>query len=361
MTQASFEAVDDAVRRVERWLLTSSIQVSEGPQRGGIAGWLDANGNPEFVYLEITGYYLTAMAWLIAGGAREGESGELARKRGQHAVDWVATSVCGGQLPPTRLLLSESPPQDWRNEAVFTFDLAMAIRGLAAFNNVVRVAAASVAIEALTDRLREITGDARALRSHRANGAEKPPARWSTLPGPHHLKAAAALLELPCDGMLAAAAQTTWERWILELEIGLPVAELHPLIYGLEGMAMAVDRPLEVAERPFRRIMEWQQPDGTLPAEASGSALVRADVLAQALRMGVLLRRAGLLEGEDWEDRLDRLAVRLLDHVRPNGSVAFSLDQDIDNAWCAMFAQQALVLYGRRDRASAALGRRYLI
>ena len=351
----------DAARRVERWLLTSSIQIPDGPQRGGVAGWLDADGRAEFVYLEITGYYLTSMAWLISGGALSRDSAELARERGQRAVDWVVRSVAGGQLPPTRLYLSEAPPQDWRNEAVFSFDLAMAIRGLAAFNDVVRQAAARVTIETMTDRLREITGDERALRSHLANGAEDPPARWSTRPGPHHLKAAAALLELPCDGSLAVAAQATRDRWISELHAGLPVRELHPLVYGLEGMAMAVDGTLEVAERPFRRIMDWQRADGTLPAEASGSELVRADVLAQALRMGVLLRRADLLEGEDWDDRLGRLAARLLDHVRPDGSVGFSLGQDIDNAWCAMFAQQALVLCGSRDRTTLALGRRYLI
>ena len=134
MTPASSEAVDEATRRVERWLLTSSIQISDGPQRGGIAGWLDAHGEPEFVYLEITGYYLTSMAWLIAGGARGGESGELARERGQRAAEWLAGSVSAGRLPPTRLYLARAPVRDWRNDAVFSFDLAMAARGLATFD-----------------------------------------------------------------------------------------------------------------------------------------------------------------------------------------------------------------------------------
>jgi hypothetical protein len=237
----------------------------------------------------------------------------------------------------------------------------MAVRGLAAFSGIVPLAGARAAVDDLTGHLREIVGEARILPSHLAAGAEEPPARWSTLAGPHHLKAAAALLELPCDGSLAVAAQATWEHWARALQTGLPVAELHPLVYGLEGIAMAVDSTLELAERPFRRIMEGQRADGTLPAETSGAGLVRADVLAQALRTGVLLRRAGQLAGEEWEDRLERLAARLLDHIRPDGGVRFSLEQDIANAWCAMFAQQALVLYGAPDTATAALGRRYLV
>ena len=361
MTRASSEAVDEAIRRVERWLLTSSLQIPDGPQRGGIAGWLDAHGRPEFVYLEITGYYLTSMAWLIAGGARSRESGELARLRGQRAVEWMARSVGGGQLPPTRLYLADAPPEDWRNDAIFSFDLAMAIRGLDAFNDVVGLAAARAAVEDLADRLREIAGDARVLRSHLETGGQRPPTRWSTRPGPHHLKAAAALLEVPSDASLAAIAQATWQRWSRAFRAGLLVHELHPFAYGLEGIAMAVDVPLEAAERPFRRMMECQRADGSLPAEASGSPLVRADVLAQALRLGVLLRRAGRLAGDDWRDRLERLAARLLDHIRPDGSVAFSSGQAIANGWCAMFAQQALVLYRDLDPTTAALGRRFLI
>ena len=82
---------------------------------------------------------------------------------------------------------------------------------------------------------------------------------------------------------------------------------------------------------------ELQAPDGSLPA-ARGSADVRSDVLAQALRAGALLRAAGRLEDEAWTERLDALAGALLRHVGPDGAVPFALDQDVANTWCAMLS-----------------------
>lgn len=64
----------DALGRVEGWLLHSGIQIEYGEQQGGIAGWLDENGQPDFVYLEIAGYYMTAMAWLASGGAMNADT-----------------------------------------------------------------------------------------------------------------------------------------------------------------------------------------------------------------------------------------------------------------------------------------------
>ncbi len=106
---------------------------------------------------------------------------------------------------------------------------------------------------------------------------------------------------------------------------------------------------------------ELQAPDGSLPA-ARGSADVRSDVLAQALRAGALLRAAGRLEEEAWTQRLDALAGALLRHVGPDGAVLFALDQDVANTWCAMFAHQALLVHAHRaDEALAARATRLLV
>src|SRR5438067_5668158 len=97
----------EALERVEGWLLHSGIQVDEGDQRGGIAGWLDQNGRPDFVYLEIAGYYLTAMAWLSSCGASSPEHVDTARQRGRLAATWIAGLVSRHRVPPTRLYLSD--------------------------------------------------------------------------------------------------------------------------------------------------------------------------------------------------------------------------------------------------------------
>jgi hypothetical protein len=58
------------------------------------------------------------------------------------------------------------------------------------------------------------------------------------------------------------------------------------------------------------------------------------------------LRASSRLRGDGAGQRIDELAAALLGHVRPDGGVAFAAGQDRANAWCAMFAHQALVFAG---------------
>ena len=138
-----------------------------------------------------------------------------------------------------------------------------------------------------------------------------------------------------------------------------PCNQLHALCYGLEGMLIADTGNgdlLDQAALAFARLMELQSPDGTLPETVEGG-VVRSDVLAQALRIGLLLRGRGYLVGPDWADRLDALAHALMGFVRVDGGVLFAREQVIANTWCAMFAHQALYLHARRhlcDPAPAA-------
>ncbi|MER7519447.1 hypothetical protein [Streptomyces sp. NPDC126499] len=356
----------EAARLVERWLLRGGAQIEEGPQRGAVAGWLDRDGRPEFVYLEITGYYLTTMAWLASGAASSPERAAEAHAHGRQALDWITRGLADGGVPPTRLYLS-SGRSDWRNAGVFTFDLAMAARGVTSFADTDpraerRDAARKTAADlcALVDG---ICAGAALLRSHDTVGGAPLPDRWSTRPGPHHLKAAAALLRVP-DGVLRTplvrVCRRTRAHWEARLAEAWPCRELHPLLYGIEGLLLAPPEPsaeggateggadprLELVERIYTRLMGLQHGDGTL-AETTAGGKVRSDVLAQALRIGLLLRRRGLLRGDDWAGRLEALAGALLGFVRPDGKVLFSGDQDIANVWCAMFAHQALLLHSR--------------
>jgi hypothetical protein len=363
VTESSSEAVRDAARRIEHWLLTSPLQIPTGLHAGGIAGWLDGRSRPVFVYLEITGYYLTSTAWLITGGARNPDSVAIARRRGELALGWLRRVLHAGALPRTRSYLTEGNEQDWRNDAVFTFDLAMAIRGVSAFSEVTEPddGTGAEVHGALERGLEEIRHGQLLLPSHRTIHDETLPRRWSTRPGPHHLKAAACLLPLPLDHGLRTAASRTWTYWAEQLDTGWPVHEVHSLLYGLEGMVMNGEEPLDRAEAVFERLMQAQDGAGWLPDHLSGATVQRSDVLSQALRLGALLRASGRLRGPVWAGRLDLLVARLLEHVRPDGSVAFSHGQDIANVWCAMFAHQALVLHEASDDPTAALVRRYLV
>ncbi|MER7403025.1 hypothetical protein ABT373_11195 [Streptomyces sp. NPDC000070] len=342
----------EAARRIERWLLRSGVQIEEGAQRGAVAGWLDREGRPEFVYLEITGYYLTTMAWLASGAASSPGRAADADEHGRQALDWISRTLSERGVPPTRLYLSAGR-SDWRNAGVFTFDLAMAARGVACFGGVARHGAREKLAADLCAVVESMCAGAAVLRSHDTVAGAPLPHRWSTRPGPHHLKAAAALLRMP-DGALRTplgrVCHRTCEHWEALLKEAWPCRELHPLLYGIEGLLIGAhpgeDEALEIVERLYARLMALQAVDGTL-AETTGGGIVRSDVLAQALRIGLLLRGRGRLRGDHWAGRLEGLTRALLGLVRPDGGVLFSDGQDIANAWCAMFAHQALLLHSR--------------
>jgi hypothetical protein len=356
LNSLSADTLENAARRVEGWLLESDALLPGGPHRGGVAGWLDRDGRPEFVYLEITGYYLTSMAWLAAGAANSSHRRERALERGRRAVDWMRSVTAGEAVPPTRLYLS-SGRDDWRNAAIFTFDLAMAARGVACFAAVTRVDEGVALLRDLGARLEEICSNTPLLPSHglRDGTGNTVPDRWSTRPGPHHIKAAAALLRLP-EGVLGdaviQACRATITHWKAALQTSWPCSELHPLLYGVEGLLIqesAVrEETLDSVEQIYERLLRLQGQDGSLPSVAvRGSGEVRSDVLAQTLRAGALLQAGGRLRDDDWSRRLDALTAALLRHVGEDGGVLFAMDQKIANTWCAIFTHQALLLHAR--------------
>jgi hypothetical protein len=363
VSSPSADVLGGAARRIERWLLDSGVQLEGGPQRGGVAGWLDRHGQAEFVYLEITGYYLTTAAWLATGAASSEECAAAALERGRTALSWMTSATADGVLPPTRLYLSPGH-DDWRNSAIFSFDLAMAARGVACFAGATCSEEAETLVRVLGARVQDVCSGTAPLPSHtpRAGYAAALPDRWSTRPGPHHVKAAAALLRLPgdvLDARLVRACRQTAAHWAAAMGAEWPCTELHPLLYGLEGLLILEPAPsehtIDVVEGLYERLLRLQAADGSLPAASGGSSHeVRADVIAQALRVGALLRAARRLEGDTWRRRLDGLATVLLQHVRADGGVSFSTDRDVANAWCAMFAHQALVFHSRAGNGALA-------
>jgi hypothetical protein len=358
--EPSATALEDASNRIESWLLESPVQLSSGEHAGGVAGRIDDDGQPEFVYLEATGYYLTTVAW-CARLARSQRRSEAALERGRRAFNWLRKVTEGGALPSTRVHLSTAD-DDWRNAATFTFDLAMAARGVASLSTMIELERADELEHELVDHVRQISGDDALLASHaeRGDGDGRLPARWSTLPGPHHAKAAAALLHLTSgvDERFGEACRRTIAHWSAAMQRDWPCEELHPMLYGLEGLLIDANtdtnQSYDVVESIFEQVLALQAPDGTLPPERNGdNKTVRSDVLAQALRVGALLRAEGRLPGIEVQHRLDALAGALLQHVRRDGAVVFSLDRQVPNAWCAMFASQALRLHSGGHDAEA--------
>jgi hypothetical protein len=321
------DEISAKAKQVEGWLLNPAIQVARGPYAGAIAGWVEADGSPSFAYGEITGYWLT---WL-SGIA--GEHAALA-PRAAAAVAFLAAAWSRAEPPQTRFYLAAAAP-DWRNRAVFSFDMAMILRGLAHAAALIGEGPCAAVAERIVPWLARCIGPDGTLATHRIVDAGGPlPRRWSTEPGPFQAKTAAALLQAPAAWLpadLAAAARHTLAKWQGR---ACEHTDMHPRLYTLEGEILAggaADASLAGTAVPE---------DGWLPENAAHPAApARADVLAQAIR--VLTVAQGDAALDPWGPAMALLGA-LLDHVTSEGAVLFRAEAGPRNVWCALFAAQAL-------------------
>jgi hypothetical protein len=327
---------------LRRWLLRGPAQLSRGEHHGGVAGRI-TDGKPDYVYAEITGYYLHWLADLQAA-----ESRVLLGERARRAIDWATRQFAHGRVPATRAYL-DAAERDWRNDAVFFFDLAMLLRGLTAVAEAGIDTPPDPLLAAVVRQLAEFVDNdtLRAVRPLRADA--ELPRRWSTLGGPFLLKAssrvaiAARKCAIPQPLLDACAAELAhWSPIAADISLEM----LHPTLYFAEGLLLAEpERAIAIATL-LARCLALQNDDGSLPETASESTLARSDIIAQALRVGVLLRQQDV-PGAPSDCSLDQLAGALLARVCPDGSIAFGPDAAAPqpNAWCAMFAEQALRWY----------------
>lgn len=339
-------AAKAAAARIRDWLLSPRVQLREGSHAGAVAGAHDAAGQPRYVYPEITGYFLH---WLAE--VRE-ESGldelSIGAVRG---ADWAARQFELGGVPRTRSYLGEDV-RDWRNDAVFFFDLAMLARGLCAAAEAHLIPVPRETLQRVVGQLDAFVaadGELHAARLLRPDAVL--PERWSTLGGPFELKAtsrvvlAARHVELP--SRLAAACDRLADRYAAtaaRIDLGM----LHPTLYFAEGMLAARPDHASAVALLLERVLGLQRHDGSLPEAEHDSAIPRSDIIAQALRVGLLLS-AGRTDHAPDAAALARLAGALLERVSADGSVCFRNDSATrePNVWCSMFAEQALRWFAR--------------
>ena len=333
------------------WLLHGPAQVRTGPHAGAVAGTLTTAGAAAYVYPEIAGYYLQWLAWRAQ---RHGGVGDL-RERAAAVQRWLDVWLAAGDPPPTRLHL-DGTTDDWRNRAVFFFDVAMVLRGLGSAAQAGLVAPDAAVIGLVTRQLERLVaadGQFDACAMNVAGDAY--PARWSTRRGAFLAKAAAGVVtaatQLPgISPRLVHAAHETFAASIVSLEQH-PHRQAHPLLYAFEGV-MALPRhrhfagALATVARQYDAVLAQASAFGFLPETLGPDAAAdpeRVDVLAQALRIGCLLV-AHRPQQPPNQVTLARLRAALAQEVRPVGAVAFARAADAAqwNVWAAMFADQAL-------------------
>ncbi|MFJ6137612.1 hypothetical protein [Kitasatospora sp. NPDC092286] len=324
----------DAASALREWLLDGPAQQRHGSEHGAVAGALAPDGRAAYVYGEITGYYLH---WLASPHLPADPRREPAARA---AAEWVERRCTTGPLPPTRIHLHGAAEKDWRNDAQFFFDLAMLVGGLTAATRAGLLNPPERALRALLTALVDFVDHDGTLRPFRPEPGAAPPApRWSTRSGPFLAKAAArvlaaaAVVPLPPALAQACARHLTRHRPDPARAFDHP---LHPTLYFLEGHLTSPGADHAAATAVLAELLGQCDPAGTLPESLDTPTVRRSDVMAQALRLGLLLHRD--------EPVLDRTAAALAARVRADGAIPFDpAARPLQlNVWSAMFAEQAL-------------------
>jgi hypothetical protein len=347
---------------LSQWLLAGPAQCRDGMHAGAVAGTIAADGRARYVYPEITGYYLHWLAWRAA---RRGHDRALAL-RAAAAQAWLARWLAGAELLPTRIHL-DGNDADWRNDAQFFFDVAMAIRGLAAAARCGVLVPNGALVERFNDVLRGLIGrDGMFEACVPRPGANALPARWSTRRGAFLAKAAAGVIaaheDLPrVAADVVAAAEVTFNAAL----DAAPHPEVHPRLYAHEGALSLPQHPRFAATLPriaaeLDEVLERVRATGSVPESlaAADSGIARTDVLAQALRVGHLLAQH-LPARRPYEATLARLREQLERRIEADGGVAFAPNAPAGerNVWAAMFAEQALAMSDAGRSLPAEIGR----
>lgn len=344
------------------WLFDGPAQINSGPHAGAVAGSIDTAGRAIYGYPEITGYYLQWLAWRCRGG----ESTAVAVPRAMAAQRWLGAWLATGDPLPMRVHLTDGV-DDWRNQAMFCFDVAMVVRGVAAAANAGLLVPDRAIVTGLSDALaRMVADDGMFAAFAPAEAGARLPVRWSTRRGGFLAKAAAGVIsaaDLP--GMaprVVAAAEATWSA-SLNAALNQPHDELHPQLYAFEGILSRPGHQRTVSALPrlaaaFEGLLALRTRRGALPecrrGHATSAGPERIDVIAQTLRVGYLLQR--YLPG--WTPdaiALARLRHLLRTQIRADGSVPFALDAvtPVSNVWAAMFADQAIAMAHRSNDGHA--------
>jgi hypothetical protein len=330
------------------WLLGERAQVTSGTHTGAAAGWVDREGQASYVYPEITGYYLQWLAWYAACHGVNNET----RRRAAAAQRWLLAWAFGAETPATRIYLQPAGP-DWRNSALFFFDLAMVLRGLAGATRLGLIETDPRLVARICELLWGLVADDGMFNACVATHVDAAlPDRWSTRRGPFLSKAAGGVLiaaaqfsSLP--RALAEAADATFAA-ALESVSAESHRETHALLYGIEGALSLPDHPATVTAMPhlvrqLRDLLKRAAQLGHMPELLGATAHVRLDIVAQAMRAAAFLVPANV----------DQMAQVLVHYIDPELGIPFSPDAAPRqyNLWTAMFAEQALFAadYGPRD------------
>lgn len=228
-----------------------------------------------------------------------------------------------------------------KNGHRYTFDLAVVLAALASER---ADAGERLALRHFGDRLITELRTGTVVRPHAAP-------RWSTVLGPHLLKAAVALqrlrslVDIEVDWKALPSVQAESDGRI----VTPPGTEtyLHAMLYALEGLAVAVEAGIDPDRnrRLLQAGLDWlravQQPNGGLVARHDGTRGAGphpADATAQAVRLWAVFDRRASAQA------IGRGLAFLAELQDSSGGIRYSDASGDLNTWATVFTVQAIDL-----------------
>ena len=357
------QQVSQAKQSAIHWLLHSGIQ----SRRGGVYAWHDARKKEyAFLYPEITGYAISLFLYLY-----QTERQSLFLDRAIQAGNWILSRAWD---PQTRTISFRI--YDRKSLAfpyAYTFDTGMVLSGLVQLATITgKKRYQNLATEMgewLCRTMSRPEGGFFCFWDPKQNLRLISPDKWSTIPWGFLSKPARSLVEL---GKLTGNTLFTktgeqvcewtlrhqWEEGRFSVLADRSWVVSHPFLYTIEGLFLSsqlLQRKdfLESASKGLHWLFTQQLPDGGIPAEISEHRepyKIRSDVQAQFLRMALLIPEFGISR----ESILKTLQVLIefqdsSKDRKARGGFRFAIDLEglsvpHSNAWCTLFAIQALSL-----------------
>ncbi len=380
------DVLDETIKRAKKWLIFSGIQNLDSnflDVKGGFNSWYDIDKeNYFYTYSEISGYSIITLLFLNSF-----EKNNLYFLRAILSSEWLldkASHKSGGVK--TRYYLDrENAPEsyDFSSGMIHSFDNGIALSGLMElYKSTLEYRYLKTAIrigDFLISLMQKEDGSFYASYSHRDESFKDSYDKWSTQSGSYHAKIVIGLLKLydATKDEKYKEASLRLCNFALGLQesngqfisyYGTKDTHLHPHCYSAEGLLYAGlylnnEDYLRNAAHATKWVLDIQMSNGGIPSMFVDNKFIgeeRSDILAQALRLGIIMLHLNLIENR-YKENLRKLAERLISFQYRNNDTkddgGFFYGHDIIygnlnaekknhlNSWCTMFALQALVYY----------------
>lgn len=330
------EQLNRQIVALDTWLANPAVFSD-----GAIAGSIDESGRALYTYPEISGYYLSYLAYRFSLDGVDKNLVEKAQKvLGYQQQLWSESSPPATRLYLDTLLQSQV---DWRNQGLFIFDVAILARGVADISNYIDTT--SWPAQKLLNYI-DSFWDGQRLHPVRwfAGRPKEAPDRWSTRTGAYQLKVVAALRRVAIASNSAillekiAPVQTALLR---DFNQGNFAAHNpHSIAYALEGMLLG---DLNNVNRDLGKTLIENLANTIDNARDDEIDFRRTDAIAQLLRLSCC---------EPFFNRsiAARLYRLLSSALNADGSLQFTsppCNLTYKNTWPVLFARQALDFYRR--------------